>query len=268
MQAPAHPTLIEAFRYNFFFHQNHIVLPALLRELAPPWQRLTFFCFFFISQLKRVSIALFRTLTSTRARSSRLKGVVHTRTDRTIQVIKVCEKCYPCVFFSCFTGSIWLNITSTSRSYLLLFSCHSKFCTFCDCWKQKNEKSYKLHHQSREKRFDLCFPCCFFLLTVFTPWQPNASCSLNDTTSVDFLKQFSKWLKIVPFYLPDVHSVAILKSDTHFSLIPLPHFSLRNWFISTGHNVAQFSFRHFSFFLHLLLSPLTAVSMGPICAHY
>lgn len=135
-----------------------------------------------------------------------------------------------CVFLLFYSrqGSIWLKITSTSRSDLLLFSCHSKFCTFCDCWKQKmkNPASFIIRAERNVSIF--VFPCCFFLLTVFTPWQPNASCSLNETTSVDFLKQFSKWLKIVPFYLPDVHSVAILKSDTHFSLIPLPHFSLRN----------------------------------------
>lgn len=135
---------------------------------------------------------------------------------------------------------------------------------------RKKNKSRELHRQSRGKRPGLCFPYC--LLAVFTPSHPDASCSLNDATSVDFLKRFSKWPKIVPFHLPDVHSVAILKSDTHFSLISLPLFlSQKLIHFHWARRRIVFFFVTFLlsfFFPSFILSPLTAVSMGPICAHY
>lgn len=117
----------------------------------------------------------------------------------------------------------------------------------------RKKKSHELHRQSRGKRPGLCFPYC--LLAVFTPSQPDASCSLNDTTSVDFLKRFSKWPKIVPFHLPDVHSVAILKSDTHFSLISLPQFlsqKLIHFHWARRHIVFFLSLFFFFFFFHSL----------------
>lgn len=95
----------------------------------------------------------------------------------------------------------------------------------------------------RETLFGLCF------LEVITPSQSDVSCSPNDTTSANFLKRFSKWHKIVPFHLLYVCSMAILKSDTHLSLTPLP-ISLREIDLfpvgTTLRSVSHFFFFSFS----------------------
>lgn len=106
-QIPAHPAQTEAVLeyYHFYFLAKSILFsshPARKRSSSARSAASRFL----ILQLKCVSIALFRTHAGTRthARSSRLNDVVRTQTDRTIQVIKVCEKRYPSVFFSSFPG--------------------------------------------------------------------------------------------------------------------------------------------------------------------